>query len=363
MTAPIFLIWLPPLQPQPQTKLPVKLRKLDWAGAILNILVFALFTTVLTLAGAVLPWQAAGVVVLWVLFGISLIGLIIQQHFCLLTTQEHRIFPVHLLENRTVLATGFGTAASATAAFITIYYIPLLFQFTRQDSAIEAAVRILPFVVPDIIFILLVGATFPVHGWYTPFYLVGGALIVIGGSLMFSLMSPTLSTGAIYGFEIVLAIGAGLTSQLGYTVSPLNVPPHDIPGVICIMNIYQVGSVALCLAIAGSIFNNVGFAELERVLQGLGHSDQDIRAALTGTKSTILEKSPPVVRQLAIKAIVDTISKTYALVFSAGTLCIVSSFLMRWERCIIPKPNQEIDRPTDRRSENKSEAAGAVSPE
>jgi hypothetical protein len=38
------------------------------------------------------------------------------------------------------------TAAGGTAVFIPIYMIPIFFQFTRNDTALEAGVRLLPFI-------------------------------------------------------------------------------------------------------------------------------------------------------------------------------------------------------------------------
>jgi hypothetical protein len=107
------------------------------------------------------------------------------------------------------------TACASTAMFIAIYYVPLMFQFSRGDSGLESAVRLLPFIVVPSLFIMGSGAFFPLVGYYIPFFILGGIFILIGGAFMFT-VKVTTSTSFIYGFTVLIAIGAGLTAQVGY---------------------------------------------------------------------------------------------------------------------------------------------------
>lgn len=62
----------------------------------------------------------------------------------------------------------FVTASAATGLAVTIYYVPLFFEFTKGDSAIQAAVRLLPFIALMVAFTMLSGALLPVFGHYMP---------------------------------------------------------------------------------------------------------------------------------------------------------------------------------------------------
>lgn len=64
------------------------------------------------------------------------------------------------------------------------YYIPLYFQFVRGDSALTAAVRLLPFIILMVTFGFLNGGLMSKLGYYMPWYLTGGILTTIGGALM-----------------------------------------------------------------------------------------------------------------------------------------------------------------------------------
>jgi hypothetical protein len=68
--------------------------------------------------------------------------------------------------------------------FITIYYLPLYFQFTRGASALQTSVRILPYILFLSISVLFNGYYMSKTGYYFPWYIFGSALHLIGGALL-----------------------------------------------------------------------------------------------------------------------------------------------------------------------------------
>jgi hypothetical protein len=226
------------------------------------------------------------------------------------------------------------TAAAATGLAVTIYYIPLFFQFTKGDSPIQAAVRLLPFITLNIFFTMFSGALLPVWGRYMPWYIPSGILMLIGGALMFKVTADT-STSAIYGYEVLIAIGSGLTQQIGYSVAAAVVQPHEVPAAIGFINVAQIGSLAIALSIAGCIFQNVGFSDLQAALAGYNFSDVDIRNALAGAQSTILTQGDGTVVGIAVASIAGSISKLFAMIIAAGALVIVCSIFMKREKLML----------------------------
>jgi hypothetical protein len=93
---------------------------------------------VVTFGGSTYAWGSGATIALWVVFGVVLISHIFQQGFSIFTTPERRIFPVHFLKSRTLVLIYVATAAAAATNAVTLYYIPLLFQFTKGDSALKA---------------------------------------------------------------------------------------------------------------------------------------------------------------------------------------------------------------------------------
>ena len=104
-------------------------------------------TMVLTFAGSSWGWNDGRTIATFVVFGALFILVFLQQHFSLFTTPEARMFPPsHILLNKTQTLLNINTAMAATNIYVPVYYIPLYFAFTQDDSELMAAVRLLPFI-------------------------------------------------------------------------------------------------------------------------------------------------------------------------------------------------------------------------
>lgn len=112
--------------------------------------------------------------------GVLIIAFVAQQYFSFLTTPARRIFPVMFLNRRTPLLMFVATACVTVAIFITIFYVPVYFQFVQNDSGLDSAVRLLPLVVVLVVVTVVAGYSLPIIGWYQPFFLISGILITIG---------------------------------------------------------------------------------------------------------------------------------------------------------------------------------------
>jgi hypothetical protein len=334
LLSPVYIFLFPKHNAQPETPGPTKLARIDWVGAVLNATVFTLFQVVLTFAGSTWKWNQAGPIALWVVFGASLIMFVVQQVFSFFTTPERRMFPIHFLKSRTQILLYTSTAAASAGLVIAVYYIPLFFQFTRGDSAIRASVRLLPFITVSVFFIMFTGGLLPIIGRYSPLYVISGVFLVIGGALMHTIHIGT-TPGAIYGYEVLAAIGIGATMQIAYSVSVAKVKPHDIQNSIGFINVAQIGTMAIALSIAASIFQNRGLINLKEALQGYGFSEQELRGALAGAQSAVLMGGDIVVKTKAVEAIIKTMNTIWIMPIVAGAVSFVSGALMKWEKVVL----------------------------
>jgi len=328
---PLFLYHFPSLDLKPGLSFAQRSKSIDWIGFVLHAALFAVLTIAIAQSGAVWNWSSAGTILLWAAAGITAMLYAVQQTWCLMTTKENRILPLDFLQSRTQVLLYLGTATSITAFFVPAYYIPLFFQFTKADDSMVAAVRLLPFVIINIVFNITAGALLPRFRYYKLWYLVSGICIIIGSTLMYTVTSTT-STNAIYVYEVLIGAGSGCTLQIGYAVAAAYVPPSRTAQVIRFQNVSQIGSTTIALAVAGCIFQNIGYDRLQHALAGSGFSNSDLRTTLAGVQSPVLHEGDMDTRSRAIAAIVSTLGDLYGLVIAAGGLMILSSLLMRWER-------------------------------
>jgi MFS family permease len=332
--APVMLFFLPSHQPQPNRSFMSKLREMDWLGILLNAAIFATFTIAFTFGGAQWAWSDYRFIVMVVFFGVLLLAFIATQYFAIFTTTEQRIFPAQFLRHRSLILLYIGTACSVTGLFIGAYYIPLFFQFARNDTAIMAAVRLLPFICVAITFIMLNGSLMPVFGYYMPWYTISGVFLILGGALMHSIKATT-SVSTIYGYSVLLAIGAGSTLQSAYSVAAAKVSPEQIPQAIGFINHAQLGSIVIALTISGTVFQNTALKNLNSALAGSGFSEADIRGAVAGTQSVVFQTGSEQVRALALKAIVGAMNNVFVLVIVAGAVTLLGSVVMKREKLFL----------------------------
>ena len=142
--------------------------------------------------GLLYDWTSGSIIALAVVGIILWIAFVFQQSFTIFTTTENRLFPVHFLKRKEQVLLFIAGASAGAAIYITIYYIPIFFQFTNGDTAIQAAVRLLPFVFILSALVLANGYLMARWGYYTPWYIGGSIIALIGAALMCKLWKTIL---------------------------------------------------------------------------------------------------------------------------------------------------------------------------
>ncbi|KAK9234234.1 major facilitator superfamily domain-containing protein [Lipomyces kononenkoae] len=322
--APVYILWLlgPKVKPGGFHDRPAlrKFASLDWVGFTLATGAMVAFTMVLTFAGSTWSWDDNRTVALFVVTGVLFILTFLQQYFTLFTSREERMVPPsHVLLNPTQVLLYINTAVAATNIYVPLFYLPLYFSFTRGDSTMQAAIRLLPFIA-----FLASGTTFT--GFWT-IYLAGGILMTIGSATMYTVNTNT-STSLVYGYSILLGAGTGIVFNLGFTVASITMLQQtgsalDVQRVSSMQNLSQLGWQLISLLIGGQIMQELSFRDLSKVLDGLGFSAEEIRQAAAGTSSQLFDSLSSSVRQQAIQAITDAMRNVYILSIISGAAMIV----------------------------------------
>lgn len=330
--APVYIFMLPSPDPRPGVKLIDRVREMDWLGALLMLGAFTTGVSAISLGGLTDPWSSSTIIGLFCGSGVIFILLGCQQVFLFLTTKERRIFPVEFLSSRTLLILFAMTAAGGTAVFIPIYMVPILFQFTRNDSALEAGVRLLPFIFLMILFIITNGIVMSQTGYYMPWYLAGGILTVVGGALMYTIDDGS-STSKIYGYSVIVGIGVGMFGQASFSVAQAVVDPALVPHAVGFITCAQVTGVTIALAISNSVFLNKSEASIQKILPNV--TTAQVQSAISGANSAFVNNLAPNVKAAVIHAIVKAMSNSYILIITAGSLAVVLSLVMKREKLFL----------------------------
>lgn len=127
----------------------------------------------------------------------------------------------------------------------------------------QQAVRLLPFVLVFIAVAMLVGGLLPVLGRYNLFCIVAGIATVAGAGAMAGTLTRSVSESQILGLEALIGVGLGCSFQQGVGVSNvINKSPRDRVDSAVVFSMAQMGGIAISLAIAESLFQDIGYSLL-----------------------------------------------------------------------------------------------------
>ena len=324
-TAPVMLFLLPSKNPYPGVPVTQRIRNIDWIGAFLVTASLAFFALALSFGGNQHPWNSGIVIGFFVASGVFAILFGLSQTILPGNTKEKRLFPVHYFLRKDMVLLATATGAGTCAMFAAIYYIPLFFQFTRGDTAIKAAVRLLPLIIMSVFTVVSSGVILSLTGYYTPLYVLGGILVIIGYSLLHTI-TPTTSEGPIYGYLILIGAGTGAFVQQGLAVAQAISPKIETEAALSFIMQGQLLGIIIGLAIAGSIFITHATEGLAALLPGV--PIEVVKNAIAGTNAGYLKTLPQEVQTEALKVIVESMDRVYILGITAGAVAVLCGLFL-----------------------------------
>ncbi|KAI2609867.1 major facilitator superfamily domain-containing protein [Hypoxylon fragiforme] len=327
-----FILFLPPFHPIQGVTIQKRLATLDFVGFILGCGTWVTFLLAFTMAGSTWPWNDGRTIATLVVFGVLLVSYILQQYFAIFTTPSRRLFPGHLLRDRTQVLLYVVTAAGTTSLFVVVYYLPIYFQFVNGDNAIMAAVRLLPFVCITVAVSISAGSFLHLIKVYMAIYIIGGIFLIAGGGPLMVYLDTNSTAGLIYGMTILIAVGSGLSMTIAYTIATLTLESEDVGAGLSLQNVSQIGGQVIALAIAGQIYQSTGFRNLSEVLAGYGYTDSEIQGAVAGAQSDLFSKLSGELREEAVIAITKAMQMTFVLVPVAGGIMLIAALCMKREK-------------------------------
>lgn len=174
-----------------------RLKAYDPVGTLLLIPGLVLLLLALQWGSNDSSWSSSRVVSTLV-FGIILIlGFLVSQAW----TGDNGTLPPRIMQKRSILA---GTAVSlgfGSTLVIVTFFMPIWYQAIKDVSAIEAGVRMLGYFLVTVVFVIISGIIVSKTGYYTPWLIVGTALLTLGCGLLTTLRVDTRTATSI-GFQV-----------------------------------------------------------------------------------------------------------------------------------------------------------------
>ncbi|KUI69004.1 Putative HC-toxin efflux carrier TOXA [Cytospora mali] len=330
VAAPVFLFLIPSKDPLPGTSIKFRAAPIDLLGTVLLAGAITSLLMGISFGGVVYDWDSGSIIALFVVAGVLCAIFLAQQLLTIGTTVETRIFPLHFLRAPTLVMQALAVAATATASFTIIFFLPLYYQLVIDLSPVASGVHLLPFVCFMVAVCVLNGILLSSKlGYYMPWFLLSGVFMVVGSACLF-IVNQYTSAAKVYGYTIIYGIGVGASIQMPFSVAAAKVRPEEAGLAIGYCTFFQFLGPAVALSIANAVFLNDALRDLLELLPALGKDA--VLGALFGLDPALLAGNSQVSRATIANVITTSMHTVYAIPLSSGALVLVLSIFMNRER-------------------------------
>lgn len=300
------------------------------AGCVLPVLAFE------EVGSHVDPWKQ-GIFIGPLVAGIgSWIILVVWEFRITLSGPASRfnpIFPPKLLGNRRYAANAANSLLIGFLFFVAIYFVPLHMQTVNGKSPLAAGVALLPMLISSAFGAFLAGALSSGMDLLCPTIVTGSALITLGTGLLSTLSSSVHVEAKVYGFQVLVGLGFGLT------VSSSSI----LANVECELKDHAVaqGIVAQARVFGGSFGISAATAILGlKTRSQLGAtgilSPNEMQSLFAASRSLSSEQLQAVRHTYA-----DAFSETMKVAAIVGCIAFLSA-IATWDASKIPLPNRIV---------------------
>lgn len=197
----MVLLFVLPAKPPPKKhageSFMQRVRQFDPVGTALLLPGLVLLLLALQWGGDGYAWGSTRVVVSLVLGLVLIVACGISQ----LWAGDNGIVPPRILGQRSIAAGAVVSFGFGSALIILTFYLPIWFQAIKGRSAFSAGIRLLPYFLGTVSFVIGSGFVVSKTGYYTPVLIVGTALMVVGCGLLITFQVNT-GNGEWIGYEV-----------------------------------------------------------------------------------------------------------------------------------------------------------------
>ena len=310
-----------------------KMQQLDPLGTFFFLPGIVCLLLALQWGGTTYQWHDARIITLLALFGALMIAFAFVQAW----KKETALLPLHILKQRSIASGAFYSACVGASMLLIIYYLPIWFQAIKGASAGKSGVMIIPVLFGLFVSSILAGVLTSVFGYYTPFMLIGSALMSVGCGLLTTFTSTTDHPRWI-GYQALYGIGIGLGFQQSAVGAQTVLPRKDVSTGSSLMMFTQSLGGAISVSVGSNVFS-------AGVVSGLaGVPDLSIGAILNTGPTDLQSVIPPQYLRIALQAYNNGLINAFRVGLAFSCVSIIGAVFMEWVSVKGPKsetPNIE----------------------
>ncbi|PSK60653.1 hypothetical protein B9Z65_803 [Elsinoe australis] len=298
-----------------------KILQLDPLGTALFLPSVICLLLALQWGGSTYAWSNGRIIALLVVFALAMTAFWVLQFI----RPENRVtVPMRIVFNRSIAGGMWYTLFGGSVMVVMALYIPIWFQAIKGDSAVSSGIKVIPMIVPMVLFVIISGGLVQKIGYYTPFMIVAACIMPIGAGLI---STWKVNSGANHwiGFQVVLGIGMGMGLQQPNIAAQTVLPRKDTS--------IGVSLIVLCQTLGGGIFASVAQNVLNTsLIKNLANfpvridAHQIVNAGATDIRKIIPAENLPEFLVLYNNAI----TRAFTVAVGCGSVLILGALAMEW---------------------------------
>lgn len=195
-----ILLILPAKSP-PRKNVGLSMREWIWqfdpVGTVLLLPGLILLLLALQWGGIQYAWSSARIVVLLVLGILFLVAFAASQVW----SGNNGVIPPRIFNQRSILAATAVSLTFGSTLIILAFYLPIWFQAIKGQSAVGAGIKLLPYFLSTVFFVISSGFVVSKLGYYTPVCIVGTSVLVVACGLLSTWDADTIK-GEWVGYQV-----------------------------------------------------------------------------------------------------------------------------------------------------------------
>jgi MFS family permease len=228
-----------------------KVIHMDLVGSLSIMASSICFVLAMHWAGSLLPWNSPPVIASLAAFG-ALLGFFFLNEWRM---GSNAMIQAHLLKKPAIRANLIYMFFISGLYFSLLYSLPIQFQAINSNSASQSGLRLIPLVLGISVFTMVANTILTFWRHYVPFLVLGGLFGTVGASMIYTLDSSA-SVGTWVAYELLTAIGIGLSLQVPMIANQAAVTAEDIPAVTSITLFVETIGQALFVAAGEAALTN-----------------------------------------------------------------------------------------------------------
>ncbi|KAK0726270.1 major facilitator superfamily domain-containing protein [Apiosordaria backusii] len=302
-----------------------RILQLDLVGATILLPSVIMLLLALQWGGLEYPWSDSRVIGLLVgasVGALVFVGVEVWQ-------QDKGLVPPRFFKNKNVFAAMMFAMFFGASFFPMIYYLSLYFQSVQGNNAVEAGIKLLPFLIAMVISSILSGVIVTAIGSYNIVIFVETAFLTAGAALIATFWVDT-PFGKWFGYQVIMGFGTGICFQAPIVVVQNCLPPELIAQATACVQFFQALGGAVFIAVSQTVFQNGLITNMQRDAPGI-----DPALVLNSGASQIRQVLERIGRSEAVDEVLAAyvlgLRNTYYISVAAAACAFLVTFVLDWK--------------------------------